>query len=94
MGSYSEEPEFKTLTIKKLHPTFAAEVEGVNFQDLTDEQFQEIFAAMAKVRITSRQILAIGLERLMIFGFIFRFISGLTLTTVWRVHVPQHWSRR
>jgi hypothetical protein len=76
MGSYSEEPEFKTLTIKKLHPTFAAEVEGVNFQDLTDEQFQEIFAAMAKVRIPSRQILPIGLERLVIC----RFISGLTLT--------------
>ncbi|EXJ62758.1 alpha-ketoglutarate-dependent 2,4-dichlorophenoxyacetate dioxygenase [Cladophialophora yegresii CBS 114405] len=48
MGSYSEEPEFKTLSIKKLHPTFAAEVEGVNFQNLSDEQFQEIFAAMAK----------------------------------------------
>ena len=50
MGSYSEEPEFKTLTIHKLHPTFAAEVEGVNFQNLSDEQFQEIFAAMATVR--------------------------------------------
>ncbi|KAL6250467.1 hypothetical protein RBB50_002769 [Rhinocladiella similis] len=48
MGSYSEEPEFKTLTIKPLHPTFGAEVEGVNFQNLSDEQFQEIFAAMAK----------------------------------------------
>ncbi len=38
MGSYSEEPEFKTLTIKKLHPTFGAEVEGVDFQNLSDEQ--------------------------------------------------------
>lgn len=51
MGSYSEEPEFKTLTIKKLHPTFGAEVEGVDFQNLSDEQFNEIFAAMAKVSV-------------------------------------------
>lgn len=54
MGSYSEEPEFKTLTIKPLHPTFGAEVEGVNFQNLSDEQFQEILLAMAKVRERSR----------------------------------------
>lgn len=54
MGSYSEEPEFKTLTIKPLHPTFGAEVEGVNFQNLSDEQFQEIFAAMAKVSLSSQ----------------------------------------
>lgn len=51
MGSYAEEPEFKTITVEKLHPTFGAEVRGVNFQDLSDEQFNEIFAAMAKVRI-------------------------------------------
>jgi alpha-ketoglutarate-dependent 2,4-dichlorophenoxyacetate dioxygenase len=49
MGSYSEEPEFKTIKINKLHPTFAAEVEGINFQDLSDEQFIEILVAMAKV---------------------------------------------
>lgn len=49
MGSYIEEPEFKTITVKKLHPTFAAEVEGVNFQGLSDEQLNEILAAMAKV---------------------------------------------
>ncbi|OQU99683.1 hypothetical protein CLAIMM_05283 [Cladophialophora immunda] len=48
MGSYAEEPEFKTITIQKLHPTFAAEVEGVDFQNLSDEQFNEILAAMAK----------------------------------------------
>ena len=53
MGSYSEEPEFKTLTINKLHPTFAAEVDCVDFQNLTDEQFQEVFAAMAKVNFIS-----------------------------------------
>jgi hypothetical protein len=49
MGSYSGEPEFKTLKINNLHPTFAAEVEGVDFQNLSNEQFQEIMAAMAKV---------------------------------------------
>ena len=51
MGGYTEEPEFKTISIKELHPTFAAEVEGVNFQNLSDEQFNEIFAAMAKVSL-------------------------------------------
>ncbi|KAL2393257.1 Alpha-ketoglutarate-dependent 2,4-dichlorophenoxyacetate dioxygenase [Exophiala dermatitidis] len=48
MGSYSEEPEFKTISVKPLHPTFAAEVDGVDFKNLSDEQFKEIFAAMAK----------------------------------------------
>ena len=53
MGSYSNEPEFKTLTVNKLHPTFAAEVEGVDFQNLSDEQFEEILMAMAKVSFAS-----------------------------------------
>ncbi|KAH8164937.1 hypothetical protein CIB48_g3297 [Xylaria polymorpha] len=43
-----EEPRFKTIEIKKLHPTFAAEVSGVNFDDVSDEQFSEILAAMTK----------------------------------------------
>ncbi|KAI0466527.1 alpha-ketoglutarate-dependent 2,4-dichlorophenoxyacetate dioxygenase [Xylaria cf. heliscus] len=43
-----EEPQFKTIEIKKLHPTFAAEVSGVNFDDVSEEQFSEILAAMAK----------------------------------------------
>lgn len=41
---------FKTITVKELHPTFAAEVEGVDFENLSDEQLQEILAAMAKVQ--------------------------------------------
>jgi len=42
---------FKTLTVKELHPTFGAEVSGIDFtQPVPDEQFQEILAAMAKVR--------------------------------------------
>ena len=40
---------FKTITVKPLHPTFAAEIEDVNFQDLSDEQLSEILAAMAQV---------------------------------------------
>ncbi|KAL7622144.1 hypothetical protein AAE478_007646 [Parahypoxylon ruwenzoriense] len=48
MPGLIQESPFKTITVKELHPTFAAEVSGVNFQDLSEEQFQEILAAMAK----------------------------------------------
>lgn len=44
--------EDSSITIKELHPTFAAEVHGVNFQDLTDEQFDEIYKAITKVSST------------------------------------------
>jgi alpha-ketoglutarate-dependent 2,4-dichlorophenoxyacetate dioxygenase len=40
---------YSTMAIKELHPTFAAEVQGVNFQDLSEQQFQEILSALAKV---------------------------------------------
>ncbi|KAI0405064.1 alpha-ketoglutarate-dependent 2,4-dichlorophenoxyacetate dioxygenase [Xylaria palmicola] len=42
------EPQFKTIKVEKLHPTFAAEVSGVDFENLSDEQFSEILAAMTK----------------------------------------------
>jgi alpha-ketoglutarate-dependent 2,4-dichlorophenoxyacetate dioxygenase len=43
-------PEFKTLQITKLHPTFGAEVHGVDFsRPVSDDVLQEITAAMAKV---------------------------------------------
>jgi len=42
-------PSFKTITIKELHPTFGAEVQGVNFPDPSEEQFQEILHAMTKL---------------------------------------------
>lgn len=42
--------EFKTFRVKELHPNFGAELEGVDFPNPSDEQFQEILAAMAKVR--------------------------------------------
>lgn len=50
MPGIVNEDEFKTITVKELHPTFAAEVSGVDFQNLSDNQFQEVMAAMAKVR--------------------------------------------
>ena len=41
---------FKTLSIKELHPTFGAEVSGVDFsQNIPDDVFEEILKAMAKV---------------------------------------------
>jgi alpha-ketoglutarate-dependent 2,4-dichlorophenoxyacetate dioxygenase len=44
------ETTFETLKIKKLHPTFAAEIEGVDFsQPIPDGVFREILAASAKV---------------------------------------------
>ena len=47
-----EEQPFKTIEIKKLHPTFAAEVSGVNFEDMSEEQFSEIIAAITKVTMS------------------------------------------
>lgn len=49
MPGVIQESPFKTIQVKELHPTFGAEVSGVNFQDLSEEQFKEILAAMAKV---------------------------------------------
>lgn len=49
MPGLIQESPFKTIAVKELHPTFGAEVSGVNFQDLSDEQFREIVSAMAKV---------------------------------------------
>lgn len=41
---------FDTLKIKELHPTFGAEVEGVDFsKPIPDDVFEEILAASAKV---------------------------------------------
>ena len=43
-------PEFKTLKITRLHPTFGAEVSGVDFSHpIPDDVLQEIISAMAKV---------------------------------------------
>ena len=42
--------DFKHIEVKELHPTFAAEIEGVDFGNITDDVFAEILAASAKVR--------------------------------------------
>jgi len=56
MGSYTEGQPFKTIQVKEVHPTFAAEVEGVDWKNLSNEQFNEIFAAMAKVSFNFHHI--------------------------------------
>lgn len=41
---------FSKLKITELHPTFGAEIEGVDFsQPIPDDIFEEILAASAKV---------------------------------------------
>lgn len=53
-GLLIQETPFKTLKVKELHPTFGAEIEGVDFDNVSDETLQEILAAMAKVRLSPR----------------------------------------
>ncbi|KAK8100455.1 hypothetical protein PG999_010829 [Apiospora kogelbergensis] len=48
MPGIVETPLFETIKVKELHPTFAAEVAGVDFQDVSEKHFTEIIAAMAK----------------------------------------------
>ena len=48
MSGLVQQPIFRHLEIKELHPTFGAEITGSNFQQMQDEEFQEILAAMAK----------------------------------------------
>ena len=54
VSSSKEAPStaFKHLQIKGLHPTFAAEATGVDLANASEEEFQEILAAMAKVCCT------------------------------------------
>ena len=47
--SDTSECEFKTFRVKELHPSFGAEIEGVEFPNPSDEQFDELLRAMAKV---------------------------------------------
>jgi len=42
----------ETLKIKELHPTFGAEIRGVDFsKPVSEEIFSQIHSAMAKVNI-------------------------------------------
>jgi hypothetical protein len=68
---------YNTIAIKELHPNFAAEVQGVNFQDLSEEQFQEVLSALAKVRLPQISLL---------------FRSMLT-SSVRRLRLPLYWPR-
>lgn len=45
-------PSFQTISVQPLHSTFGAEISGVNFPEPSDEQFSEILAALAKVRVS------------------------------------------
>ncbi|KAK2770680.1 hypothetical protein FQN52_007281 [Onygenales sp. PD_12] len=40
-------PSFRTITVRKLHPSFGAEIEGVDFPNISDETFSEVLSAMA-----------------------------------------------
>lgn len=43
---------FSHITVKPLHPTFGAEISGVDFSSpLTDEVFNDIYQAVAKARL-------------------------------------------
>lgn len=49
-------PHKEQLQITRLHPTFAAEVEGVDFsKPVPDDVFAEIQAALTKVNTVSHQ---------------------------------------
>lgn len=49
MPGLIQETPFKTITVKELHPTFGAQVDGVDFQNLSEEQYKEVLSALAKV---------------------------------------------
>lgn len=42
-------PASSRLQIKELHPTFGAEIEGIDLSNASDAEFQEILSALAKV---------------------------------------------
>jgi alpha-ketoglutarate-dependent 2,4-dichlorophenoxyacetate dioxygenase len=51
MPGLLQEPQFKHITVKEIGPTFAAEVEGVDFsQEIPQEVFDEILKAITKVK--------------------------------------------
>ncbi|KAJ9323545.1 hypothetical protein DTO027B5_4486 [Paecilomyces variotii] len=49
MPGLTTEPSFKHITIKELHPTFGAEISGIDFsKPVDDDVFQEVLAAITK----------------------------------------------
>lgn len=52
MPGLTEQPEtaFEKISVRKLHPTFGAQISGVDFSSpLSDEVFAEVLAAITKV---------------------------------------------
>lgn len=49
MASTVETPEFKRISVHGLHPTFVAEIRGIDFTDVDDETLSEIKEAIHKV---------------------------------------------
>lgn len=53
MSSVSQGTDFHYIAIKQLHPSFGAEISGVEFsKPVTKEVFAEILAAIKKVGLT------------------------------------------
>lgn len=44
-----DEPTFAHISVKPLHPTFAAEISGIDFKSpLSDDTFKEVYQAVTK----------------------------------------------
>ena len=76
--------EFETITVKPLHPTFAAEVEGVDFQNLSDKQLSEVVAAVTTV--CAFLFLHIFEPSILVSTV---FADEILGSTVWRMCFPQ-----
>ena len=50
-GLVQEDQMSEQLDIRPLHPTFGAEINGLNLTNISDGAFEQIMAAMAKARI-------------------------------------------
>ncbi|EUC43575.1 hypothetical protein COCMIDRAFT_38512 [Bipolaris oryzae ATCC 44560] len=50
-GTLISDVLFRTITCRPLHPTFGAEVVGAHFNNMSEEQLQEIKSAMAKYNV-------------------------------------------
>jgi hypothetical protein len=63
-SSTSSIPEYKHIKVNPLHPTFGAEVRGIDFsQPVSDEVFAEVLAAITKVRQPSLSFPSLLLHR-------------------------------
>jgi hypothetical protein len=79
MPGLLQEPQFEHVKIKEIGPTFAAEVEGVDFsQDIPQEVFDEILKAITKAGFPLQYKPPLSSDDL----------------AVWRTCIPSHRSRR